>query len=995
MAAPCPVSLWVRTSALLDEALDQPPAARQRWLAALAEREPALAAELQRLLAAHGTAPSRDPLAALPPLGEHRALPPDRGLRDGLRIGPWRLRAPLGEGGMALVWRAERADGAYQRNVALKLPRHLPWRSDLAERLARERDILARLEHPHIARLYDAGVDDTGPWLAMELVDGAQPIVAWCDAHSLGPRERVQLFLQVLDAVAHAHAALVLHRDLKPANILVTASGQVKLLDFGIAKLLDAEQGQTDDTGLTQLGGRALTPDYASPEQIRGEPLTTASDVHALGVVLYELLCGARPYRLRRASAAQLEAAVLEALPARPSTRVSPEAARAQGVSPRRLAATLRGALDAVVLAALRKVPAERTASAAALREDLQRWLDGLPVRARPESCLVRAAAFVRRHRVGVALGAVFTAALLATTAVSLRQTQLAEREALRAQATRDFLLALYKPVSWLSANPARGGQVSARELLDMSAERLHTQPVADPEVQRDVLATLADLYADVDDSARRAAVTADLVAFTARQFGPRSPEHFDALVRHAMALSARDIPAATAQLDQAAAIVDALPRGAQAVRARYAIVRGQLTEDRDPAAAERAFQEAIGLLHGQPREGAALSRALIGLARVRWLAQNRLAEARALYEQALATLRAEPGMPAFALTKPQAELADVLSRLGDLGNARALYEEAHARSREGLGEAHLDTVQTAMRVARARRETGQPLQALALLEPLRATLTRPGAPPDTYTLNSVERELADVRLWLGRWDEAEHALQRALQGLARRDGANDTAALWWAALAGVRAESGQLGAAREALAQARQVPAAVAGMPRVQRAWKRADAILAVMSVAGTPGAWEPAQEALSQWQAMEDAYVAPSNRAVQARAHANLALWRARAALFAGQPAAAASAAEAGLDELTDEVTTRIGAIERGQLLALLAQARAAQGQTAEVCRLARIAGPVLARDLGGGPEAVLAARLAARCGGQAPVALPLAAQARVLGVPAWNQLAGATVL
>jgi len=353
-------------SRLLDEALPLDAEGRRRWLEALSPDYQSLAGSLREALLPVAQSGPAGPLdggtgSELERIGS--------GPRPGETVGPYRVIRLLGEGGMAEVWLAQRSDGTLKRDVALKLPMLLHLRKDLASRFARERDILGALEHPNIARLYDAGVSANGlPYLAMEYVAG-EPLTAWCDAHQQGVRERLSLFLQVLDAVQYAHLHRVVHRDIKPSNILVTDSGQVRLLDFGVAKLLAQEEEAPD---LTLRYGRVLTPDYASPEAVRGEKLGAASDVYGLGVVLYELLTGSRPYHLEAStSIAQLEHAITDVEVKRPSTQVAPGAGANRGTTDRKLARRLRGDLDAIVLKALAKTPASRYDSAAAFADDL------------------------------------------------------------------------------------------------------------------------------------------------------------------------------------------------------------------------------------------------------------------------------------------------------------------------------------------------------------------------------------------------------------------------------------------------------------------------------------------------------------------------------------------------------------------------------------------------------------------------------------------------
>jgi serine/threonine protein kinase len=407
-------------SRLLDEALPLDDAARRRWLETLGREYAELLPALRQALLPEfypTTSDSRSFHTLLESdIGECGG-PASTGLKPGEQVGPYELIRLLGAGGMAEVWLAKRADGAFKRDVALKLP-SLTWvRRDLEQRFARERDILASLEHPHIARLYDAGFDPAGlPYLSMEYVQG-ELLTDWCDAQRLGLRERLRLFLQVLEAVQYAHDRHVIHRDLKPSNILVTAEGQARLLDFGVATLLD--NGETaGQTPLTSVYGHALTPVYSSPELMRGDPVDAKSDIYSLGVVLFELLTGARPYRLNAgASRAVLEHAIAAAEVHKPSTQLVKEAWSVRATTHEQLTRQLRGDVDQIVLKALAKEPAARYASAAALADDLQRYLDGKPVLAQPPRLLYRFKKFLGRNRMVVS---VTTAAALVVVATAV-----------------------------------------------------------------------------------------------------------------------------------------------------------------------------------------------------------------------------------------------------------------------------------------------------------------------------------------------------------------------------------------------------------------------------------------------------------------------------------------------------------------------------------------------------------------------------------------------
>jgi serine/threonine-protein kinase len=420
---------WMRLSRLLDEALDLPAERRLQWLGSLDSTHDPLKETLRRLLSHPPEYDDEDFLRRLP------AVDDDESLQNTI-VGPYRLIREIGSGGMGSVWLAERIDGLLNRPVALKLP-HRAWRhAHLAERMAREREILAALNHSNIASLYDAGIASDGqPFLALEYVQG-EPIDAYCRTRSLSLRAKLALFLQVTRAIAHAHAKLIVHRDLKPSNVLVTPTGEVRLLDFGIAKLL---AGSAHANGsLTELSGRALTPDYAAPEQIRGDPLTVAADIYSLGVLLYEMLTATRPYRLQRDSRGALEDAILRAAPRRPS-EVAPLSERK----------ALRGDLDTIVLKALKKKPHERYATAHAFAEDIERYLSHRPVLARPDSWHYVARKLVARNKVAVTAAAIVLLAVLVGGAAALWEARAANAERERAEEVRQFLTSVLQ-----NANP-------------------------------------------------------------------------------------------------------------------------------------------------------------------------------------------------------------------------------------------------------------------------------------------------------------------------------------------------------------------------------------------------------------------------------------------------------------------------------------------------------------------------------------------------------------
>jgi serine/threonine protein kinase/tetratricopeptide (TPR) repeat protein len=662
-------------SRLLDEALALHPSERDRWLASLNARDAAHRETLAQLLA-EADEPD-DAFLTRPGLEDRRKLRRE-GSRyaatehAGMLIGPYVLERQIGSGGMGSVWLARRVDGVLEREVALKLP-HVSWVPALNARLARERDILARLTHPNIARLYDAGADEQGrPYLALEYVEGL-PIDEYVRRNELDTRQRLLLFKQVASAVAYAHGHLVVHRDLKPSNVLVDSEGAAHLLDFGVAKLLSDE-----DEGLTQLTratGRMLTPGYASPEQIRGEPVTVASDVYSLGVLLYEMLTHTRPFHVTGASLTELEAAATEELAPLASSRVTTKPTQR----------ALRGDLDTILAKALRKEADARYRTVDALIDDLDRHISGEPVLARPASGWYRASRFVSRHSDYVLLASAAMVAMLVGLGAAILQAQRAEAQAERAEAVRDFVLSLFDLNHGDVPNKIELRQFPAYELAERGARRIAARYENRPALRAEMLGIAGTIFADIGEPTRAAElVQSQLAALDAAPTSPRDRvEALRVLARAQLQQMQTDLAeqtlkeairlaepltpqeraelhtsladllearaqysAASGELDQAEALLTKANARRSAVFAKILLVRAQmmLWDRKDPTAARPLFDSAIKLMRDltgplSPEsiwERQSFARALIQFGEV--------SAGRALLEQLLADIRRASG---------------------------------------------------------------------------------------------------------------------------------------------------------------------------------------------------------------------------------------------------------------------------------------------------------------------------------------------------------------
>ena len=819
---------WREVSALLDQALDLGAEQREAWLDALENVDPLVKSLLRDALKSNVDGRTRDFIDALPRMSDEGA----DGRQTGDRVGAYQLLARLGAGGMGEVWLAQRADGMLERRVALKLPMLALSRAALSQRFARERALLAPLAHEHIARLYDAGFADDGqPFLALEYVEG-EPIDRYADARGLDVDHRLRLFEQVLEAVSHAHANLVLHRDLKPSNILVTAAGSVKLLDFGIAKLMDG--GEARETELTRLAGAALTLDYASPEQIAGKPLTTGTDVYSLGVVLYELLTGERPYKLKRGTRGELEEAIARVDPVLPSqARIRAETAAAMATTSSRVRARLTGDLDTIVVKALRKDAGARYASIEAFADDLRRYRERLPVLARPDSRWYRTRRFVQRHALPVVAGATVGVALVVATSVSLVMLGRADRAALQARdeaavanAVSNFMTDLFSANS-VDRNfdkPTR--ELSAVELLDRGAKNVDVGLDQAPAAKAAMLKLFGEMYEELGLPEPALRMHEKSVVQTGKVHGTRSRQYALAMLEKAWVTNLID-RRSSAPLDmtrEAKAILAAVaPASVDYGEALY--MESHMLRLTDPDASVAAAEESVRVieragatgkrlafarqelggayrLQGNLDKAAAMTSAAIAdferlfgpdytevgflnasLAGVLQL-QLRLAEAEDRYRRTIAIYDKYPWLRMRANSLYRVELASVLHQRGKHAEAYALSAEAE-NARRGAHDSFAFTVEQ-VRANRAADRLSEGDAARAIGELIDAYANASAFPTRSVTPPvAVEEYLARAYLQIGDVANADAALQRA-QRLADRDGTQPQRAL---ALAMRRAE--------------------------------------------------------------------------------------------------------------------------------------------------------------------------------------------------------------
>jgi serine/threonine-protein kinase len=725
---------WDRVQDLFGRAADLRPEEREGFLRAQCAGDDSLYAEVMSLIEADRQQHSFLDKRAMD-LFDVKPV----SYQEGQRIGPYQLIRQIAVGGMGLVFLAERADGQYTQQVALKLIKRGMDSDEILRRFSSERQILANLNHPNIARLIDGGLTEHGvPWFSMEYVDG-EPIDVYCDHQRMTVRERLELFLRVCRTVQYAQQNLVVHRDLKPSNIMVTTDAAVKLLDFGIAKMLSAEAEGGIEVDLTRTGLRVMTPGYASPEQVRGEGVTTSTDVYSLGVVLYRLLTGSAPYRLTGDTPNELERVICQTDPKRPSAAVtdsepvtpsSSEQPAAESIyetrrtSPGRLQRELAGDLDNICLMALRKEPDRRYQTAGQLADDIERHLNRRPILARSDSFGYRAGKFIRRNRAAaIASTAVIllVASLVVVYTVKLQQERdRAQQEARKAEEVSEFLTGLFE-VS--DPSESVGKTITARELLDRGAERIRTELPDQPETQAAMMTVVGNVYHQLGLSRRADTLLSQAMAIWEESTGLNHPDAASTV--HSLAVVAYDL----AEYDRA-----------------DLLYRQSLQVNRD--------------LYGE--EHTTVAETINNLGAV-YKRQGDLQAARDMFEKALALRLRLTGEMDLGVAHSMNHLGGILRELGEYDRAEQLLRRGLEIRRELVGPYHFETVASMGNMARFHRQFEEYDKAESLYrEALDILHTMVGS--EHRYVAGITGSLAHVLLAKGDYVGAEQYYRNSLQ---------------------------------------------------------------------------------------------------------------------------------------------------------------------------------------------------------------------------------------
>src|SRR6266536_3074813 len=766
-------------SPYLDQVLTLSGDAQVAWMEALRARDSGLASQLEALLEEHRAATQE----GFPQKGP--TLSPASHQLAGEALGAYKLISSIGQGGMGVVWLAERSDGRFERRVAIKVLNVAVVGRGGEERFKREGAILGRLSHPHIAKLLDAGVSITGhPYLVLEHVEG-KPIDQYCDQRKLDVKARVCLFLDVLDAVAHAHANLIVHRDIKPSNVLVSKDGQVKLLDFGIAKLLEGEGQDGAATLLTREGGSPLTPEYAAPEQVTGALVTTATDVYGLGVLIYLLLSGHHPAGGSLRSPAALLKAIVETEAPRLSAAASSTAADVESSAAANRATTsdklgrvLRGDLDTIAAKALKKNAEERYSSVAAFADDLSRYLKQEPIRARPDTFTYRTAKFVRRNRTAVVLAMLAAIAILAGLAgtfvqarTARRQRDIAFRERDRANRITGFMTDMFK-VS--DPSQARGESITAREILDKAAHQIETGLARDPEAQAHMMYVMGEVYDNLGLIPEGMSLVERAAGLQRKVLGPENPE----------TLTSMDLMGKILVEQGRLTEAETLQRGTLAVRSRVlgrehpdtlhsmSRLARVLSWESKNAEAEKLGREAVDIerrvLGPEHPETLRLTNNLVSIL---WgEGQEKLyAEAESLQREAVAIERRVLGPEHPDTLNGMISLGVILRRRGQYAEAEKVYRETLRMQSRVLGPEHPDTLVLRDNLATALAKQARYQEAEGLYRETRAIQQRVFGPEHPYTANSTYN-LACLAAVQGHREQALSLLDQAVgHGLAPR----------------------------------------------------------------------------------------------------------------------------------------------------------------------------------------------------------------------------------